>query len=296
MSKQIARSVWGLDVGKKKWACVKLWLDVQGKIEKVTGDPIPHLPCPELTDDCILAIADVPIGLLDDCKAKKSKRGGTVGRRPVDEGAKKWCLSHGSACDPPTILQYKSGLLEHARAAAAAKSDKRRKLGNVLPKGLSCQSLEMIPAIQSAEKVKEKYPEKLYESHPEVAFAAVASGILPFNKKSLTGSLARAIHLGRRLKMDCVRWVIRQEGRTTIKADDWHDALVMALVAYDWQVKEDRWILSGENGNPQEWNGERDRMMALPLTALRQAPEELCKKDVSKMVLARQRRVRIRDK
>jgi hypothetical protein len=61
-------------------------------------------------------------------------------------------------------------------------------------------------------------------------------------------------------------------------------------------VKEDRWILSGENGNPQEWNGERDRMMALPLTALRQAPEELCKKDVSKMVLARQRRVRIRDK
>jgi hypothetical protein len=166
----------------------------------------------------------------------------------------------------------------------------------VKPDGLSCQALEMIPAIQSAEGLKKKKPDRLYESHPEVAFAALAEGILPFNKKSLTGSLARALFLSRRLGIDVVRWVIKQESKTKIKADDWLDALAMAVVAYDWREKGNRWMLGGTNGSPEKWAGQADHLIALPLTSLRNVPETLCGKAVGRMVMASQRRMQKRER
>ncbi len=285
-----------MDVGNKKWACVKLLLDEQGVIEQVTSEPMPFLPAPDLTDDCLLAVADVPIGLLEDSKARFNANGNIIGRRPVDEAAQAWCLHHGSASAPPTEKQYLSGLAEHARAAAAAtKDDKRRKLKNVIPRGMSCQALEMIPAIESAAEIKKLRRDRFYESHSEVAFTAIAGGVLRFNKRTLSGSIARAMYLSKRLKRDCVRWVIKQEAQTKIKADDWLDALAMAIVAYDWRVVSNRWMLRDEDGVPRAWSGETNFLMALPVTDLRKRPVKLPVEAVTKMVMAGQKPMKLED-
>lgn len=180
-----------------------------------------------------------------------------------------------------------TGLAEHARAAkATTKVEKRRKLENVRPKGLSCQALEMIPAIASGENIKSLYPDRFYESHPEIVFAAIADGIIPMGKKTLSGAMARAMYLSQRLGMDYLRWVIDQEGLTRINADDWLDALAMAVVAYDWRIVAGRRMLGGEDGKPKAWSGEKDFLMAMPTTELREPPQPIALTQATSFVLA----------
>jgi len=276
-----------MDVGKKKWACVRLGLSPEGRIEKVESEPLPFLPPPVLPNDCRVVIADVPIGLLDDNKGTINKKGNTSGSRCVDKGARKWCRNTGSVSAPPTLGQFLTGLAEHSRAAQAkTKSERRRSLENVKPKGLTRQALEMLPAIESGENMKSVYPDRLYESHPEIAFAAVAGGIIPMGKKSLSGAMARAIYLSKRMGIDCVRWVIDREGKTKIDVDDWLDALAMAVVAYDWRVLAGRKMLSEDDGKPKAWSGEEDFLMALPTTDLKEPPEGIPLKQATSIVLA----------
>jgi predicted RNase H-like nuclease len=288
-----AKWVWGLDVGKKKWACVKLRVGDDGQIAEVLSEPLKFCPTPNLPDDCLLAVADVPMGLLDDDKAKVKPNGKTNGGRSVDYGAKKWCLHHGSVSPPPTKGQYQTGLAEHARAAAATvEAAKKRKHDSVKPPGLTTQAFEMIPAIESGMDLKRSYHDRVYESHPEIVFASLAGGKIPMGKKTLTGALARAMYLSKRLKMDCVRWIIEQEGQTKINADDWLDALAMAVVAFDWRVVANRRILNGADGVPQPWYGEANFLMALPDTPLQMPPAKLPPKQVTDMVLAGMKEMR----
>ena len=81
MAEPKSRSVWGLDIGKGKWACVKLILDPNDHILGARGEPLAYHPAPVLTDDCVVAIADVPIGLIPDSEASDTDSGGRSGAR-----------------------------------------------------------------------------------------------------------------------------------------------------------------------------------------------------------------------
>jgi Protein of unknown function (DUF429) len=147
--------------------------------------------------------------------------------------------------------------------------------------------LEMIPAILSGSKIKAQYPDKLYESHPEVAFAAVAGGIIPVNKKTLAGTLGRALYLSERLGFDCLKWVMKHEGQVGIDVDDWLDALSMALVAYDWRLPDKRCMLSTPDGMVHYWANETDRLMAIPATEVGELPKRFSTDEFIDLVTAR---------
>jgi len=269
------QTVWGLDIAKGRWACVKLILDSAGQVAEIRGSPLSYRPAPAPSDDCLVAIADVPIGLIPDSEASDTDSGGRSGARPVDKGAREWVLYNGSVASPPTEEQYQSALAEHARAAGAtSQADRRRKLDNVKPHGLTQMGFEMIPAIESGAEIKTHYPDRFFESHPEVVFAVLAGGIIPGGKKTLSGALGRAFYLTKRIGIDCMKWVMKQELESDIGVDDWLDALSMALVAYDWRQKDKRVMLYTADGMFQKWRGESDRLMALPATDLGTLPEE----------------------
>lgn len=281
------RSVWGLDIGKGQWACVKLILGPGDRILEARGEALAYSPIPALTDDCIVAIADIPIGLVPDSEASDTDNGGRSGARPVDRGARRWVLHNGSVASPPTIEQLQSGLDEHARATRAHTAvEKRRKLSNVKPAGLTAMGLEMIPAILSGSKIKAQHPNKLYESHPEVAFAVMAGGIIPVGKKTLAGTLGRALYLSERLGFDCLKWVMQLEGQFAIEVDDWLDSLSMALVAYDWRLPLNRRMLSTPDGMVQNWAHETDRLMAIPATDVGELPKRFSKGEFIDLVRA----------
>lgn len=284
------QSVWGLDIAKGRWACVKLILGPAGQVAEIRGVPLAYDPTPVLTDDCLLAIADVPLGIIPDSEASDTKGGGRSGDRPVDRGARKWVLSSGSVAPPPTQEQYLSGMEEHARAArATSKADRRRKLDNVKPPGLNQIGFQMIPAMASGAATKAGYPGRLFESHPEVVFAVLAGGIIPGGKKTLSGTLGRALYLTKRIGIDCMKWVMKQELESDIGVDDWLDAVSMALVAYDWRQKDKRVMLYTANGIVQKWRGESDRLMAIPATDVGTLPEEYAADEYIDRVLSERR-------
>lgn len=279
------RSVWGLDIGKGQWACVKLLLGTDDRIQVARGESLAYSPTPVLTDDCIVAIADVPIGLIPDSEASDTDGGGRSGARAVDRGARRWVLRNGSVASPPTIEQFQSGLAEHFRSASAQMAEeKRRKLTNVKPAGLTQMGLEMIPAIHCGSQIKAQFQDRLFESHPEVVFAVIAGGIIPVNKKTLTGTLGRALYLSERLGFDCLKWVMRLEGQSDIEVDDWLDALSMALVAYDWRQPDKRQMLFKADGMVQKWANETDRLMALPSITVGKLPVRFAAEDFIDLV------------
>jgi predicted RNase H-like nuclease len=219
-------------------------------------------------------VIDIPIGLLDDTEAAATPKG-LSGGRPVDKGARKWCPSPSSVFPAPTREQLASAVREHERAARAADpADRRARLSNVRPGGMSAQSLQLVPAIESARKLKALLPDQVFEAHPEVTFTVLAGGVLPIAKSTLLGGLARAGVLSRHVQFDVLQWALELEARTRVAADNWLDALSMALVARDWALGR-RAILSGSDGNVETWNGQRDRIMALPATDLTGPPPRL---------------------
>ena len=291
MSDAAERSVWGLDIGKGQWACVRLKLDSDDRITGIDGEALAYDPAPTLTDDCIVAVADVPIGLIPDSEASDTHSGGRSGARPVDRGARRWVLYNGSVASPPTQEQYESGLMEHARAARAdTGEDKRRKLSNIRPAGLTQMGMEMIPAIASGAAMKGRHPERVFESHPEVVFAVLAGEIVPGGKKTLSGTIGRALFLEERLGFDCLRWAMKQEFLSNVEVDDWLDALSMALVAYDWGRSENRLMLFGQDGEVTRWDNQSDLLMAVPSIELGRLPERAGVDDFINDVLASLRR------
>jgi len=253
------------------------------RITDLLADHFSYENVPDLTDDCLMAILDIPIGLLDDKDARETAKGRS-GDRPVDRGARMWCRSTSSVFPPPTKGQMETGIAEHRRAQRAEKkADRKRKLANIKPQGLTQQTLELLPAIASGAELKGRFPDRVYESHPEVAFAVLADGIIPAKKTSLLGTLARAAVLSARLELDCLRKVLSWECETDVPADDWLDAMAMAVVAFDWARCEERKALLREDGAVRKWTGQRDRLMSLPANAAT-LPDKLLKRDVTKQV------------
>lgn len=226
-----------MDIGKKQWACVKFEIessDETMRILELNHSYFDYNNAPDVSEHCELIIIDVPIGLLEDEDGARTDKGRS-GDRSADRGARKWCRSSSSVFPPPTTGQLSTGLAEHRRARSATeKANRKLKLANVSPQGLSQQSLQLLPAIESAAALQKKYPGRIFESHPEAVFSSMAGGILPVGKMSLSGALVRAALLSNRLGRDCLRWVLDVESETRVAADNWLDALALAAVALDW--------------------------------------------------------------
>jgi|GEM_PF-4049110 len=268
-------TVAGLDIARGEWALVELsWND--GKDLQVSGMTVPYGQL-EFRDNWALGVIDVPIGMLADDEAAVTDRGRSGDRR-VDRGARRWCRSPSSVFPPPTQGQFQTGIAEHHRASAGrTRTERKRLLTKVEPGGLSKQSFELLPAIHDAAQVKSEHADKFFESHPEVVFSVMASGIVPLSKKSPAGALFRANLLADRLDQQVLRWVLQQEGATGVSADDWLDAISMAVVAYDWvNGQENRRMLTDESGHVQQWNDcHLEQMLALPDTPLLTPPDRM---------------------
>jgi len=264
----------GIDIGSRAWTVVELTAPrAEGRVQLAAT-------CAAFDSilDCVqpgkVAIIDVPIGLLDDEDASRTDKGKS-GDRDVDKGARKWCPSTSSVFPPPTKQQLASALAEHRRARSGkTKDESKRRLSNVEPGGISRQTLELVPAIDAAGKLKQAFPEHVFEGHPEVVFSALAEGVLPWPKSSLAGALARASILQRWLDVDVVSWAIGQECSTGVAADNWLDALALAVVAIDWS-RGHRKILKTRDGRVHTWVDEADGIMALPSTERCDPPPRL---------------------
>lgn len=255
--------------------------DQQGLTPSATRIPFGSHPV-GIRPDAIVII-DAPIGLLDNEDASPTDKGKS-GDRDVDKGARKWCSSTSSVFPPPTQQQLASAIEEHRRAGAGTtKEAKRRRLGNVEPGGMSQQTFELAPAVEAARLLKAAFPEQVFEGHPEVVFTALARGVLPLPKLSLAGALVRAGLLRERLGIDVVDWVIRQESSTGVAADNWLDALAMALVAADW-VRGNRLLLKTRDGLVHSWASELDGIMALPVTDLKAPPPRVEREQAIRLV------------
>lgn len=284
MSQGRTKEAWGLDVGEGSWALVRL-IGRDGRFEIAGCTVRPYDHPPELPNGVETVIVDAPIGLVPDDRARRTKTG-LSGGRPVDVGARLWCLRSGSVFPAPTVGQLAAGLAEHRRAqAASTKADRRRRLANVSPGGMSAQTLELLPAIASAETLKACSPTRVYESHPEVVFAALAKGIVPFGKKRLSGLLLRVALLEQHLRLrGLLRDIIRFEKETRIGAGDWLDALAMAAVAADWSQGSDRLALHDERGSVLPWQARADALIALPRTRLDGPPGPLSMEAASALI------------
>jgi len=267
-------TVTGIDIAKRKWVLAKLtWAENEPDRLSVEGTTADYGKL-ELGRDWAISIVDVPIGLVSDDEAAVSNKGKT-GDRPVDRGARRWCRSTSSVFPAPTIGQLQSGMIEHKRAVEAkTKTAKKRKLAAVSPGGLSQQSFELLPAIEDAQRLKAKHSDRLFESHPEVIFSVMAAGVVPLSKLSLAGALLRVRLLSSHLGINVLDWIITQEGESGVAADNWLDALAMAVVAMSWVRKANqRYVLRNNDGNVTKWDPRQmDPFMALPCTTLVSPP------------------------
>jgi predicted RNase H-like nuclease len=57
--------------------------------------------------------------------------------------------------------------------------------------GLSVQAYRLVPKMLEAERYRDAGPHALYEIHPELVFALLAGGLLPYGKKTWNGQAAR---------------------------------------------------------------------------------------------------------
>ncbi|MHB0961355.1 MAG: DUF429 domain-containing protein [Pirellulaceae bacterium] len=268
-------TVVGIDIARGRWVRAKLTWDDKGDCAPSVEGATVDYGALKIARDWELSIIDVPIGLVSDDEAAVSDKGKT-GDRPVDRGARRWCRSTSSVFPPPTTGQLQSGMIEHKRAAEAeTKAAKKRKLSAVRPGGLSQQTFELLPAIADAQRLKTAHPDRVFESHPEVVFSVIATGVVPLSKLSLSGALLRARLLSHFLRTDVLEWVLAREGETGAAADNWLDALAMAVVAMDWvRAKNQRKLLRDASGKVTAWNGlQRDSLIALPSTTLTTPPQ-----------------------
>lgn len=257
---RVVREIIGIDIGKGQWTVVRATCNAQGHLGPPRAELVPYqTPIPL---DEALAVIDIPVGLLDAPEASASPKG-LSGDRDVDRGARKWCASTSSVFAPPTAQQLASSVAEHARAATAGE---RRVLANVAPGGLGAQSFELVPAIESARRLKLAHPNAVFEAHPEVTFTMLAGGKVAAKKTTLLGKLVRLSLLRARLGAQVADWLLRTELESGVAVDNWLDALAMLVVAHDWATGA-RSMLATRDGLVQPWDGRRDRLLAIPRSA-----------------------------
>jgi predicted RNase H-like nuclease len=166
-----------------------------------------------LPEDPVVFAVDMPIGLLD-----RPSPGG----RACDREARKLLgrLRASSVFTPPT----RPGL------AASVYADVSRVNGT----GMSKESFNILPKIRDVDEVIAASDQKrVFEAHPELAFAALAGATARHNKKTAEGRRQRVRLLRRifgRSFQDPVRLRL-EHGAAKVALDDVVDAYVLAHVA-----------------------------------------------------------------
>ena len=231
----MARSIYGIDIARGAWATVCL---VDGSLRlPPRGELVDYAELGGRLRRGDVAVLDIPLGLLN-------ARSGT-GDRAVDRGCRKWCSSGSSVFPPPTKAQL-----------AIALRGKR-------PKGLTVQTFGICNAIESASVARTSGAE-IFESHPEVVFSALAKRRISAPKKTLRGVLDRVALLETRVSFDILAWVLEMEStHRGALANDWLDALAMAVVAKDWAERK-RAVVSGETGDVVPWRKGMTEFVAMP--------------------------------
>jgi predicted RNase H-like nuclease len=268
-------TVVGIDIARGQWVVVQLTWTVDNDDKLQLMGKTADFGSLQKSSDWSLFVIDVPIGLFPDDEATVSDKGRT-GDRPVDRGARRWCRSSSSVFPPPTKGQLLSGMDEHRRAAdSQTKIERKRKLSAVRPGGLTQQTFELLPAIEDARRLKAQFPDKVFESHPEVVFSVISAGVVPLSKLSFAGALLRVKLLSSALKVDILEWILTQESNTGKAADNWLDAIAMALVAMDWvRNVNQRNVLRDASGIVTKWDGHPlDFLMAIPNSDLTSPPK-----------------------
>lgn len=160
----------------------------------------------------IIAV-DMPIGLLD-----RRQRGG----RSCDQAARR-ILGRRASCvfTPPSRRILSATAYEPARR-----------------EGLSRQAFNIMPKIREVDRVvTRRMQSRVFEAHPELAFARLAGRPMRFNKKTAEGQRERLRAITKALPSLSARSARLLDGITTtlprrvVSHDDLLDALVLALTA-----------------------------------------------------------------
>jgi len=233
--------VLGLDwIDRRGWAYCQLGMEADSR-PRLGILPPEDIATSSLVAQSASIVVDAPIGL----RAHKQEGGGD---RPCDRGARLWLGKRKFAVIAPPVEA------ELREWRSRRDSGGRQRQGHV--RGL-------LPAISSAEELRCAHPRTL-ESHPELVFAALAGGSLPpeGKKTQLLGMLARASLLqGQGIELDLRDLV------GSVPADNYLDAIAMALVACAWQrLEADLPVIRAATGIPGRLGEDpsRECLMALP--------------------------------
>lgn len=183
-------------------------------------------------------LADMPIGLLGEAR-KEGDQSRSMGVNPrskeeraCDKAARK--LLGRRACtifSPPARGAMEA--MTRGENYVTTSEENRRLLG----KGLSKQAFNIMPKIRELDEFLQSRPEaqdKLFESHPELAFARFNGGApLATGKRHPAGLQARRglIDSLDSQAMQTVQTMLRQHPRKTVKEDDLLDALALGLLS-----------------------------------------------------------------
>lgn len=162
----------------------------------------------ELPDGHAAVAIDMPIGLSED------------GPRGCDSLARKLLGRRASSVFPPPAR----AMLDHATYPQANDWGKAR------GRGLSKQAWNLMPRIRDLDgALRTEDQDRVYEAHPELAFARLNGGAPPPPKRLAEGLAARR-KLLRRAGLDGVASLLRNLPRG-VAADDLLDAAVLTLTA-----------------------------------------------------------------
>jgi predicted RNase H-like nuclease len=194
-------------------------------------------------------VLDAPIGL-PDLTAQ------SCALRPCDRSAKHWIGK-----------PLQSSVFQVGSQAELVEWRRRRDANEAQRQG---HFRGLLPAIHAAEDIASANRMTL-ESHPELAFAALAGRQLPAcaAKKSLIGALVRLALLAEKAHLHCrLEDFPLVAGVTT---DNFIDALAMATIARDW-ARDGQIAALGDGIAPIILRKPRPHVMALPAGATSPAP------------------------
>jgi len=245
----------GNEVG---WAFCRVGID-GGNITFGTV-PADNPLCSPIVHDAVKIVVDAPIGLPD---------GSAIGCkcRPCDLGAK--AITGAELLSSVFPVPYRAELDEWRRRREERLAQQQGHFRGLLP------------AIHSADLLRQARAQDVAESHPEVVVALMSGGWLPkkAGKKTLFGSLVRlgALHdAGLTVSLADIASLPTGKGA----ADDYLDAAIMAVVAQKWAQRRDVGVIKSSAGHIESFSDASlaaGHLMMVPWAAdtEKEAPREL---------------------
>jgi predicted RNase H-like nuclease len=210
----VTAAVGGLDGCRGGWVLATLLTELEESSLRI--DVVPNFASALALVSCgaLSALAvDMPIGLPD-------------GPRAADTEARRRLGSRRSTVFPTPV---------RATMGAADYQDALTRSRGVCGKGLSAQAFNLLPRIVEVdEAMTPELQDRVFECHPELAFAHLAGAVVTSSKHTATGIDERVELLVGALGPDAdVDPIVRHPPRGA-SSDDVADAVAIALVARRW--------------------------------------------------------------